>query len=418
MVRRRSLLIGLAVIAGLTLWQLLASPSPQQESIAPIGDVPASQAKQYTLDVGDSAILEFAELNGNITIFTAPTKQVSVVVTKRAFGVDKESAQRDLESFSAEPQMKDRAISFELPGGAKSGRQADYKITAPPDTSVKVAKGSGNITIGGIRGDIDINGQNLTLAFRDIRGAITIRSEAGSVQIVDAIGKTTIQSGKAAVQLDRVTGASMSVVTGANTVVKDSGAEMDATFRIQNGDLTLTRFRAQTLTVLAPDGQIRINESSAKQAILETQQGLINLFRVAADTLEATTSSGTVALDQVQGSFNIKTQKGAVNLTEVAAVGVSIAGGTGNVVFYGALPTEGQHTIKTSSGNISVFIVKESALRLDASTKGKITIDPPFEFEDANKSDGRWRGVINQGTMLLVLTSASGDILISSEQPY
>lgn len=414
----RPIVIGLIVLALAIFWRISGSPNPQQESTAPIGDVPASQAKEYTLEVGDSTILDFTEAAGSITIFAGPPGQVHAIVTKRTLGVDKESAQQDLRSFTVEPQQNGGTISLGVGRNAKPGRQVDYKITAPPDTSVNVASGYGNITIDGLKGNVNINGQNLNITLKDIRGAIAIQSETGSVKLADTTGDLQIQSHSAWVQLDRATGPSTFIATAANTTIKDSGAETSATFRIQNGDLTLTRFRAQALTAVVPGGQIRINESTAQEADLQTQDGTINLFRVNTENLRAATTTGQLTLDQVQGSFDIKTQKGAVNLTEAAATALNITAGSGNVLFYGALPVEGKHTIKTSSGNISIFVVKESAFQLDASTKGTITIDPPFVLESVEQTSNHWRGVINGGRVTLVLSSASGNILISSEQPF
>lgn len=88
---------------------------------------------------------------------------------------------------------------------------------------------------------------------------------------------------------------------------------------MSKGDLTLTRFRAPALTAEVPNGQIRINESSAQEMDLKTQAGLINLLRVSADHLRAETGTGNLAMDQTQGSFDIKTQKGTVSLTEARA---------------------------------------------------------------------------------------------------
>ena len=419
MKNRHLIIIGAIIVALLIIWQLLPSAKPKQEENAPpVGDVPASKAKEYNLNVGDSTTLDIPVSAGSIIIFAGPPGQVNAIVTKRSLGVDKESAQRDLEAFNIEPQQNGDIISFGNGKNIRPGRQVDYKITTPPDTTVKVANGYGNVTINGLRGNVDINGQNMNITIQDVRGAITIQSETGNVKLTDTTGGLSIQSRTASVQIDRATGPSTLIATGANTTLKDSGADTSATFRIQKGDLTLTRFRAQTLTATVPDGQIRINESTAQQAELQTQDGTINLFRVNAGKLTATTTTGGLTMDQIQGSLNIKTQKGVVNLTEAAASALSIAAGAGDVLFYGALPTEGEHSIKTSSGNISIYIVKESAFRLDASTKGTITIEPPFVLDSADKGNGHWRGVINQGTTLLALTSTSGNILISSDQPF
>ncbi len=413
---RRLIVIGVAVIILLASWQLVSRSSnsqPKQEPV--IGDVPASKAKEYSFDLTEAVQLEFAEVAGNITVYTAPAGPVKAIVTKRSFGTDKESAQREVASFSVEPQQKGQTISFGMGSAARPRRTVDYKITTPPDASVKVKTGSGSITISGLKGAIDINGQNVNVTLSDIRGPITIVNETGNLKIADTIGETNIKSKTSSIQIDRLTAAALAIATGANTVLKDSGSDGKATFNIQNGDLTLTRFRAGSLTADVPKGQLTINESGAQTMNLKTQAGRMNLFRVSADELHATTTTGGISMDQTQGAFDIKTQ-GTVDLTEARATTLNVAAGSGNVTFYGALPTEGEHSIKTSSGNISVFVVKESAFRLDASTKGTFTLDPPFVLDSAENSAGRWRGVVNQGTILLVLGSTSGNILISSQQ--
>lgn len=421
MKNKESIITIAVIVAVLVIWQLWpsqSSPPTQQEDTGPIGDVPASRSKEYVLELGESVTLDIAEAAGSITVFTGPPGKLIVVVTRRSFGVDKESAQQDLEAFEIEPQQNGSIISLSAGRSLKRGRQVDYKVTAPENTSIKVGNGFGNITVKGLRGNVTLNGRNLNVSITDVKGAIAIQSETGSIKLADTTGELRIQSGSSSVQIDRATGPSTSISTGANTTLKDSGAETTATFRIQNGDLTLTRFSTQMLSAAVPNGQVRITESTARQADLKTQDGTINLYRVNAGELHASTTTGGLTMDQIQGSLEITTQQGVVNLTEAAASALNIAAGSGNVLFYGALPAFGEHTIKTTSGNISIFVVKESAFRLDASTKGTITIEPPFVLNSADKSSGRWRGVINEGGMLLSLSSTSGNILISSEQLY
>lgn len=412
---RRLILVTLALLILVFALYLPSLIQKRPEQAPVVGDVPVSKAEEYTFDVEAGARLEFAEVAGSITIYTGPPGPARVIVTRRSFGVDKESAQREIESFDVEPQQMGNTISFSLGAAAKPRRQVDYKITTPPDVSAKVGGGNGNITIGGLKGSIEISGKNVSVMLSDIRGAISIHNETGNLRIADSIGATHIESKTSPIEIDRLTAETLSIVTGANTVVKDSGAESLATFMVNKGDLTLTRFRAQTLTTEVPSGQIRINESSAQEMDLKTQAGLINLFRVSADHSRAATSTGNLVMDQTQGSFEIKTQNGTVSLTEANATGLDITASTGNVTFQGALPTDGEHSITTSSGSIFIFVVKESAFQLDASTKGSITVDPPFELESAERSPGHLRGTINQGTMLLMLNSASGDITISPD---
>ena len=151
---------------------------------------------------------------------------------------------------------------------------------------------------------------------------------------------------------------------------------------------------------------------------LEGQAKKIILYRVAADNLQATTTTGPLNLDQTQGNLDIKTQGGSVTMSGVGAVGLRIAAGTGDVTFSGRLPKAGEHSIQTSSGNISVRVVKESAFRVAASTAGSLTVGQPFVLEQPEHTAGHWRGVINQGAMLLALTSTSGNILIGSDQSF
>lgn len=385
---------------------------------AVVGDVPASETKEYTFEVDEGARLEFAEVLGSISVYTGPQGPIKVAVTKHSFGTDKGSALREVKSFDVEPRQKGSTISFRLGSGARPRRQVDYKITAPPDVSVKVGSGRGSVTIGGVKGAVEITGDNVGVMLWDIRGPIAIRTKAGNVAIRDSIGQTLIRSETATIQIDRLTAEALEIGSAANTVIRDSGSASSATFQIKSGDLSLTRFRANSLSAEAAKGRINIEESTAREADLKTEAGKINLYRVAAAKLHATTTTGQMEMDQTEGELDLRTESGTIILSEVRATGLRVAAGAGNVTFYGKLPVDGEHRIKTTAGNIYVYVVKESAFRLDAATRGAITVEPPFVLEQAERKAGHWRGVINRGTALLGLSSGSGEIVISADQPF
>jgi Putative adhesin len=417
---RRLIFVGVAVVALLVIWRLLPS-TPALTTPRPVpvvGDVPADETHKYTIDVAAGTLLEFGEIAGNITIYTQPQGPLQAFVTKHSYGTDKASALREVQSFDVVPRQIDGAISFALGSAARPRRQVDYKIGTPPDVSVKIDGGSGNVNVQGLHGAVDITGDDVGVKLADNRGPITIRNRTGPLSVTNSIGRTLVQSQTSMVQLDHLTAEALEVATVANVVIKDSGSESGAKLHIDNGDLTLTRFRAKTLTAAASEGQINVTDSTATDMDLEGQAKKINLVRVAADNLHVTTTTGPLNLDQTQGNLDIKTQSGSVTLNQVGATGLRIAAGTGNVTFNGRLPQAGEHSIQTSSGSISVHVVKESAFRLEASTAGSLTLGHPFVLEQAEHTSGHWRGVINQGAMLLALTSTSGNILIGSDQAF
>jgi DUF4097 and DUF4098 domain-containing protein YvlB len=151
---------------------------------------------------------------------------------------------------------------------------------------------------------------------------------------------------------------------------------------------------------------------------LNAQASKVILVRLGSDNLHVATTTGPLSLDQTQAYLDVKTQSRAVSLNQLIAAGLRTNAGSGDVRFNGRLPQAGEHSIETSSGSISVYVVKESAFRLEASTAGSLKLNPPFVLEQAEHTSGHWRGVINQGAMQLALTSTSGNILISSDQVF
>jgi Putative adhesin len=414
----RLVVVGIAVVALLLIWRLVASTATTPRPEPVVGDVPADETHKYTIDVAAGTLLDFGEIAGDVTIDTLPEGPLQALVTKHSYGTDKASALLEVHSFDVVPHRIDRAISFALGSAARPRRQVDYKIGTPPDVSVKIDGGNGHVNIQGLHGAVDITGDDVSLKLENNRGPITIRNRTGSLSVANSIGRTLVQSQTSVVQLDHLTAEALEVATAAKTVIKDSGSESGAKLHIDNGDLALTRFRAKTLTAAVPDGQINVTDTTATDMDLQGQAKKINLVRVFADNLHATTTTGLLNLDQTQGNLDIKTQGGSVTMSGVGAMGLRIAAGTGDVTFNGRLPQAGEHSIQTSSGNISVRVVKESAFRVEASTAGSLTVGQPFVLEQAAQTSGHWHGVINQGAMLLALTSTSGNILIGSDQLF
>ena len=239
--RKKLIFVCAAAVPLLLVYRLLpASTTPRPEPVQ--GDVPAQASEQYSLDIAPGSRLDFGEIAGNITISTQPQGPLRAVVTRHSYGTDKASALREVQSFNVVPQQIAGGISFAFGTAARPRRQVDFTIGTPPDVSVSIAGGSGKINIKGLHGAVEIAGDDVGVTLADNRGPITIRNRTGPLSITNSIGRMLVQSQTGMIQMDHLTADALEVDTAASTLIKDSGSQSSATFKVDNGDLTLTRF--------------------------------------------------------------------------------------------------------------------------------------------------------------------------------
>jgi DUF4097 and DUF4098 domain-containing protein YvlB len=121
--------------------------------------------------------------------------------------------------------------------------------------------------------------------------------------------------------------------------------------------------------------------------------------------------SGDVKAGGVKGSVEAESVSGDIGLTEVSeASTVRVKALSGEVLYRGGISKQGNYSLKSHSGTVTLYIPSDSAFDLEAETfSGEIESD--FEIKVMGKvSPKELSGSVNGGGAVLKVSSFSGDI--------
>src|SRR5579872_2342556 len=100
--------------------------------------------------------LEISNGSGDTRISAGNPGAVEVHALIRMYGWSPESAQQDLEQFTSNPPITQDGnfVHVGMTGFNSIGRHVniEYSVTAPPDTDIRGASGSGDVELNGIQG--------------------------------------------------------------------------------------------------------------------------------------------------------------------------------------------------------------------------------------------------------------------------
>lgn len=234
-----------------------------------------------TLAVGATGTLELKNLSGNITVTAGGGKEATIEIVKRAKGRTDADAKDGLQKVTVEvDQRSERAtVQTRYPQDVRRPNYSvsvDYTVTAPAGARVVAESIAGDVTLKGIRGDI--------------QASVT----SGDISI---------------------TGAGMAVI--AKTISGDvtlTGGDPDATVELGSvsGNVTAQDVKAHRLAITVTSGDIKAQGVSADSAELTSTVG----------TVEYT---GTLAKS---GRYDLRSHAGEVIFNPAGNVGYELTANT------------------------------------------------------------------------------------------
>lgn len=139
------------------------------------------------------------------------------------------------------------------------GHEHRYEIRAPAYLGLELRGDDGDVTIGGWRGDLEVDLEDGDVVLSDVRNDRTgLRLDDGDVSVAGFAGKLSVLAEDGSVRLRdcELSGARIRLEDG-DMVARDCGGS--AYISVEDGDVNLTRFRAGTLEVLTGDGDVDLD---------------------------------------------------------------------------------------------------------------------------------------------------------------
>jgi hypothetical protein len=258
-------------------------PTPRTPRVPHSGDWDRGPSGRFeetdrkTLTVGNVVELDLANIAGDITVVPGAGRNASIEYTRHGFGDTPEEAKRQLEmldvtmTVSGEGRAEVRGRYKVQPGSRnRNFRSAvDYRVTAPPQTRIRVKSISGNVTTSKMTGDL------------------TLETISGNLRI-DAGGRVSLAK----------------TVSG-DVEISGATAEDPLNVSSMSGTIVLRSLKAGYLDVSAISGDIVMKDVACERAEIQTISGNVEFL-------------GTIAR---AGRYELKSHSGDVRL--------SVTGGSG-----------------------------------------------------------------------------------------
>jgi DUF4097 and DUF4098 domain-containing protein YvlB len=250
---------------------------------------------ERTLQVNGAVSLDITTGSGNVEVRTGSSSQVLVTGRIRVSDWFGENGDEKVRKIEANPPIQQSGNDIRIghldDPELRHNVSISYEVVVPPDTQLHSHTGSGNQTVAGIHGSLEVESGSGTLKVSDVGS--TVRAEAGS-------GNITI---------DHVTG---------NVRAKSGSGTISAT-NIAGG-----------IEAEAGSGNLRLEQTSSGAVRAQTGSGGIDLSGLQG-SLEATAGSGNIKVEGAPtGMWSVHTGSGGVRLRMASNPGFDLSARTGS----------------------------------------------------------------------------------------
>jgi hypothetical protein len=236
---------------------------------------------QRTFQVSGPVDLEVLTRSGDVTVRNGPAGSVSITgkihVGNRWFSGERMA---DVHEIEKNPPIRQSGNSIHIDYINYHNISIDYEITTPLETGVRTRTGSGDVTLEGLRGTMDL------------------QSGSGDFRLRDLSGEMRIETGSGDVRADKMAGP-FSARAGSGNIRVEETATGDVSARTGSGDVELRGVKGG-VRAESGSGNQRVEGTPSSSWNIRTGSGNAEL-RVpseAAFDLDLSTSSGTVVLDK------------------------------------------------------------------------------------------------------------------------
>src|SRR5437588_5815676 len=206
-----------------------------------------------------------------------------------------------------------------------------YELTVPAETEMKAHSGSGNQTVDGIRGPVEINAGSGSVRISNIGDTVRADTGSGNMDIDRGKGNVRAHAGSGSIRATDVAGG-FQANTGSGRITLSQISPGAVRVETGSGGMELRGVRG-SLEAKAGSGTIRAEGDPTGAWIVRTGSGGVQLRfpSDAAFDLDAHTSSGSISVDRpvtVQGTMGRKQVRGKVR---GGGVPVEVETGSGNI---------------------------------------------------------------------------------------
>lgn len=290
---------------------------------------------QRTLTVNGAVDLDISTGSGSITVRTGAAGAVKVTGYIKASGWFDSSAQEKVHRLESNPPIQQSGNSIRIGHIQEHALQQNvsisYEVIVPAETRLKAHSGSGEQTIDGIGGPLEVDAGSGSVKISNIGSTVRAETGSGNMDIDHVQGNVRAHAGSGSIRATDVHGG-FEGNTGSGRITLSQSAPGAVHVETGSGGMELRGVRG-SLEARAGSGGITAEGEPTGGWLVHSGSGSIHL-RLPSDAafdLDARTSSGSISLDHpvtVQGTMGRKEVRGKVR---GGGVTVDVETGSGNI---------------------------------------------------------------------------------------
>ena len=290
---------------------------------------------QRTLQVTGAVNLEVTTGSGSIQVRTGSANQVQVTGHIKATEWFGGNAEEKVKRLEANPPIQQSGNDIRIghidDPELRRNISISYELIVPAETQLRAHSGSGNQSVEGISGPLDIGAGSGGLKISGIGNTVRAETGSGNIDIDRVKGSARAKTGSGSIHAAGIAGG-FEADTGSGHITLEQTAPGSVRADTGSGGMDLRGVRG-SLDAKAGSGTIRAEGSPTGAWSVHTGSGTVQLRfpSDAAFDLQAHTSSGSISVDHpvtVQGSMGRKDIRGKVR---GGGVPVEVATGSGNI---------------------------------------------------------------------------------------
>jgi len=270
-----------------------------------------------SFQVNGAVDLEVLTRSGDITIRSGSAGTVSIhgkIHTGNSWF--ERGHEGEVQELEKNPPLRQTGNSIRVDYVNLRNVSVDYEITVPENTTVRTHSGSGDQSVEGIKGNVDLEAGSGDMQLSRLTGELRFQTGSGNVRGRELSGPTRIKAGSGDIEIEEVGAGDVDIRTGSGNITA-SGV---------NGG-----FSAE-----AGSGDIRGNGTPKSLWNIRTGSGNVDL-RVPSESgfnVDISSNSGTVVVDHpvtttVQG--RVQERKSVVGKVGNGGPTISVHTGSGDI---------------------------------------------------------------------------------------
>ncbi len=223
--------------------------------------------------------LEVQTHSGDITVRTGPAGTVSIHGKIYAghswlFG----NQHVDVSEIQQRPPLRQDGNSIHIDYVSARDISVDYEITVPADTAVRTRSGSGDQSVEGTRGNVDLESGSGDVKLARVSGEIRLQTGSGNVRALDIAGSVRAVAGSGDIELGETGPGDLDLHTGSGNVTA-RGIHGALHAEAGSGDITAEGRQSGSWEIRSGSGNVhvRLPSDSSFDANLSTSSGSMDV---------------------------------------------------------------------------------------------------------------------------------------------